>query len=96
MPSWLTVQGDFSLARLKILPSAPRSALGQERGTELVVRVAAPPDKGRANEELVRFLSKLLDIPRGSVELVSGLKNRHKVVRLPADAAERLAAAGPG
>ncbi len=94
MPSWLTAQGAFALLRIKVIPNAPRTVLGEERAGELVVRVAAPPDKGKANEELVRFLSKRLGIPRSAVELVSGNTARHKVLRVPAEAAGRFAAGG--
>lgn len=89
MPEWLTLKDDSALIRVKVLPNAPRNAV-EERGTELLVRVSAPPDKGRANEELVRYLSKLLGVARRSIDLVSGQTARHKVLRLPKDAAARL------
>jgi uncharacterized protein len=46
--------------------------------------VAAPPDRGRANEALVGLLSSLLDVPAGSVRLVGGQRGRLKVVEIEA------------
>ena len=94
MPPWLSVQGDSALIRLKVLPNAPRSAVGEPRGPELVVRIAAAPDKGKANEELARFLSGQLDVPRSRIELVSGRTARHKVLRVPAEAILRWSVVG--
>jgi uncharacterized protein (TIGR00251 family) len=53
-----------------------------EHGDAIKLRVAAPPVEGEANREVVRFLSKLLGIPAGSVELLSGESGRRKIVEL--------------
>jgi len=59
------------------------------------VRVAAPPEGGRANAAVVRLLAETLELPRESVTLVSGHGTRDKVVELsglePDRIAERLA-----
>jgi len=44
-----------------------------------IVRVKAVPDKGKANAELVKFLSKELG---KKVEIVKGLKSREKLLRI--------------
>jgi uncharacterized protein YggU (UPF0235/DUF167 family) len=48
------------------------------------VRVAAPPERGRANEALVELLALTLDVPRASVRVVSGQTGRAKVVEIEA------------
>jgi uncharacterized protein (TIGR00251 family) len=42
------------------------------------VRLLAPPVDGQANDELIRFLSEQLDVPRSAVQLVSGANSRSK------------------
>jgi uncharacterized protein YggU (UPF0235/DUF167 family) len=42
--------------------------------------VAAPPERGRANEALVGLLSSLLNVPASSVRVVGGQRGRSKVV----------------
>jgi len=68
------------------------------RDGALLVRVAAPPEKGKANEELRACLAKSLGLPKSSVEFVSGAASRRKRLSLPAEAEtalRALAAAGP-
>jgi hypothetical protein len=36
--------------------------------------------EGEANKECIRFLAKLLDIPRSSVSILQGLKSRSKTL----------------
>jgi len=48
----------------------------------LRVRLAAPAAEGRANAELVRFLSKELGVPRDAVTLGAGGRSRRKLVHL--------------
>jgi uncharacterized protein YggU (UPF0235/DUF167 family) len=46
------------------------------------VRVAAPPERGRANEALVGLLASVLDVPLGSIRVVGGQRGRAKVVEV--------------
>ncbi len=64
------------------------------------MRVAAAPERGQANEAVVRLLAETLGLPRADVTLVSGHGARDKVVELDgiaeAEIERRLAAAAPG
>jgi hypothetical protein len=44
------------------------------------VRVAAPPEDGRANAAVCALLAELLELPRSAVTLVSGHGSREKLV----------------
>ncbi len=46
------------------------------------IGVAAPPVKGKANKELIAFLSQLLRVSKGSVTIVTGLTGRRKVIAI--------------
>ena len=48
----------------------------------LKVRVAAPPVEGAANDALIAFLAKALDLPRSAVTLIAGDRARVKRLRL--------------
>jgi hypothetical protein len=52
------------------------------RGTALLVRLAAAPVEGAANDALITFLAGLFDRPRRDVTLVSGQKGRDKRVAI--------------
>ena len=45
-------------------------------------RVAAPPERGRANEALVGLIASALDAPASSVRVVGGQRGRAKVVEI--------------
>jgi len=65
-----------------VQPSASRNeVVGFEDGV-LRVKIAAPPVKGKANRELVDFLSKRLRVSRGSITIEKGLTSRRKVVAI--------------
>lgn len=84
--------------RLRVSPGASRSSVVGRHGDAWKVRVAAAPERGRANDELVSLLSARLHLPRPDVRVVSGLGARDKVVELDGitveEAERRLAAAG--
>ncbi len=46
------------------------------------VRVAAPPVKGKANKELVAFLSKVLRVSKTSITIVNGYTSRRQVLTI--------------
>ncbi|MBE7541037.1 MAG: DUF167 domain-containing protein [Bryobacteraceae bacterium] len=70
---------------LKITPKAPRTAwAGALDDGTIKIRVAAAPEKGKANEELVRFLACQLNVPPGNVEILSGATSQRKQVRVSA------------
>ena len=46
----------------------------------LYVKVAALPDRGKANRELIDYLSRILDINKSSLRLLKGHTSRNKVI----------------
>ena len=78
--------------RLRVVPGAPRDGIVGRHGEAWKVRVTAPPEDGRANDAVVRFLADTLGVARGDVTLVAGHGSRDKVVELTgigADEADR-------
>jgi uncharacterized protein YggU (UPF0235/DUF167 family) len=67
-------------------------------GDSWKVRVAAAPERGKANDAVLELLAETLAVPRASVTLVSGGSSRNKIVELtgiePAEIERRLATAG--
>ena len=65
-----------------VQPSASRNeVVGFEEGV-LRIKIAAPPVKGKANRELVDFLSKLLGVSKSSITIEKGLTSRRKVIAI--------------
>lgn len=65
-----------------MIPRAPRTRVDGTRGGAVLIRLAAPPVDGAANDALVAFLSDALALPRRSIRIVSGEKSRDKRVQI--------------
>ena len=46
------------------------------------IRIAAAPERGRANESVVSFLASTLGLRRPDVRIISGTSSRNKTVEL--------------
>jgi uncharacterized protein YggU (UPF0235/DUF167 family) len=52
-------------------------------GSTIVIALRASPDDGKANQELIEFLSDKLNIPKTFINLKSGHTSRVKKIELP-------------
>jgi uncharacterized protein len=67
---------------VRVHPGAKRNAITGTHVDALKISLTTPPTDGRANAALIAFLAELLNIPRLSIELISGATNRSKTLRL--------------
>ncbi len=84
--------GEVGAVRLsiKVVPGAKRDEIAGMLGERLKVRVAAPPEGGRANEAVCRVIAGALGIKAGAVTIVSGHSAAEKVVEIVGVSAERV------
>ena len=68
--------------RLRVSPGSRKTELAGRYGEGWKVRVAAPPEDGRANEAVLELLAERVGLPRRALAIVSGHKARDKVVEL--------------
>ena len=73
--------GDQLLA-VRVQPGASRAEILGWQGSELRVRVTAPPADGRANDAVVALLAERLRVPASSIALVRGARSRAKHFRV--------------
>jgi len=66
--------------RVRVVPRASRSMIAGEIDGAVKIRIASPPVDGAANEELVRFLAKLLGVGRSSVQILAGQTSKNKII----------------
>lgn len=97
-PCLQVLKRDVLQLRVKAQPRAARTELAGLLGTELKVRVAAPPVDDAANAALLRFLAETLEVPRANLRLARGRAGSRKVFEISgvsaAEAARRLGLAG--
>jgi uncharacterized protein len=63
---------------VRVIPRARKTEISGERDGALVVRVAAPPVEGAANDALIELFSSRLRVPRRAIQIVSGERGRLK------------------
>lgn len=74
---------------VRVIPRARKTELAGSRDGATLIRVAAPPVDGAANEAVIEYLADLLRIPRRQIRIISGATGRHKRIELTGiDAAE--------
>ena len=66
---------------IKVTPGAKKNEL-KEEGELVKVYLTAPPIDGRANEALIRFLAQYFKVKACDIEILKGLKSRHKIVNI--------------
>lgn len=69
--------------RVKVIPkSAGNAIVGFLDEETLKIRVAAVPEKGRANKELKSFLAEEFEVAKENVEIISGAADPLKLIRI--------------
>jgi uncharacterized protein len=69
--------------RIKVIPGASKSEIIEIMEDETVkIHIAAPPEKGKANIELIRFLSREFGTSKDKIRIISGAGERMKLVKI--------------
>lgn len=82
VPVYIAVEPAGCLISIKAQPRARETAIVGMHGTELKIRIAAPPVDSAANDALVEFLADTLGCGKRQVVLARGASSQHKVVRV--------------
>ncbi len=75
-------QRNYARISIKVYPSAARNEVVGFSDGVLRVRVSAPPVRGKANRELVAFLSQLLGVSKDSISVIKGHTSRNKTIAI--------------
>jgi len=69
---------------IRVVPGAKKREIKQD-GQGLKVKLLSQPQEGKANRELVEYRAKIFSVRKSEVLIISGEKERRKVVFLPMD-----------
>jgi len=78
--SWFRWAGASLYLQLHIQPGARQNLIVGLHGDRLKVKINAPPVDGKANAELVEFLSQCFDTNKSSILVLQGALGRSKTV----------------
>lgn len=76
---------DCAVITVVVSPNASSTRLLSIENGALKVAVAAPPERSKANRTLLRFLSKLLNLPKTTLYIRRGEKSKRKEIAIRAD-----------
>jgi len=65
---------------VRVYPGAARNEIVGLNNNVLRITISAPPARGKANRELIAFLSRLLDTKKDSISIIKGHTTRNKVI----------------
>lgn len=85
--SFLEQEDHHSLLFVKVIPNSSTTKINQkfidEKNQEwLKINISAPPEDGKANDELIKFLAKFLKIPKSEIIIIRGETSRLKVLQI--------------
>jgi len=72
----------MSVYKIKVITRAKKNEI-VERGPDFIkVKIKAAPEKGKANQELSRFLAEELGVSRDAVQILTGHSGRRKTISI--------------
>jgi uncharacterized protein (TIGR00251 family) len=77
LQSSLQKNGEITL-EVKAVPGSSYTGISGFLGTALKIKVASPPEKGKANEEIIQLLSETFKVPRSCIKLTLGATSPRK------------------
>lgn len=66
------------LLSVRIQPGASKDEIVGIQGSHLKIRVSAPPQDGKANKQLIKFLGNHFRVAKSRIQLLSGESGREK------------------
>jgi hypothetical protein len=73
---------------VKIVPNSSRCEIAGIVEESLKIKLDVPPVEGKANEKCIKFLSKVLGVPKTSINIVCGETSKNKILFIKGDAEE--------
>jgi uncharacterized protein len=70
------------IIKVKITPKSKLNQILDFENDILKIKIKAVPEKGKANQELINFLSDILSISKSSIKILSGEHAKIKLIQI--------------
>jgi len=70
--------------QVRAKPNSKTQEVSQE-GNSFAVKVKEPAKEGRANQAVIKLLAEHFSVPESRVRILSGFRNRNKVIAVMED-----------
>lgn len=67
---------------IKVIPKSKLNKIEKISDTEYKIHLTAPPTDGKANEHLIRLLSKHFKTAKSNIKIIRGKKGRKKIIKI--------------
>ena len=67
---------------VKVTPRAGKNEVVKVSEGEYKVKVTAPPEKGKANDAVIKILAEYFDAPKSSITIIGGKSTRVKLIEI--------------
>ena len=67
---------------IKVVPNSKTTKIVEETEFFLKIKLTAPPEKGKANKQLINFLSKYFKTSKNNIQILAGELARVKIVKI--------------
>ena len=71
-------------------PGAKRNEVLRFEAGVWHLKIAAPPAEGKANKELIEFLSEILDVSKSHITIEKGLTSHRKLISVDGTTAQGI------
>ena len=78
----LSIANGHVVLRIRVVPGASREGIAGLLGDRLKLRVAQPPEGGRANAAVLELLADALGVSQSALSIASGNTSRDKSIRI--------------
>lgn len=90
---WLRETPEGVSLAVKVIPRAGVTKIAGTREGRLLIRLAAAPVDGAANDALIAFLSGILKVPARHIRVMSGAQSRNKLLTIAGVTVARVSSA---
>lgn len=78
----ITENQDSIIFNVRVIPRSSKSEIVGEHDGDLKVKLSSPPVDGKANNELIKILSKELKVVKSNIEIITGETSKTKQIKI--------------
>ena len=79
-----------AILNIRLQPGSSKNTITGHTDGVLHIKITTRPEKGKANESLIKYLSNLLGIPKSRIEIQKGTTSRNKILLIDGLSTEEI------
>lgn len=68
--------------KIKVIPNSKINKIVELEDGSFKVKLTTQPEKGKANDSLIKLLTAHFKIPKNKIRIISGLRSQNKIVKI--------------